>query len=105
MKVNYRGGRPYHIQTEEIMFVPPESQRSRPLLSPNEIPNVHENDDLLEPLAIIGFSLKYPQDADTAEGFWRVLQERRDVMTEWPKDRIKLDAFFYHDENQEQQVR
>ncbi|ROW08771.1 hypothetical protein VPNG_06429 [Cytospora leucostoma] len=59
--------------------------------------------DVLEPLAIIGFGLEYPQDAKTPEGFWRVLKEKRDVMTEWPSDRLNLDAFFYRDEGQKQQ--
>ncbi|CAN8097860.1 unnamed protein product [Discula destructiva] len=59
-------------------------------------------DDPLEPLAIVGFSFKYPQDADTTEGLWTILKEKRDVMTEWPKDRINLEAFFYKDEGQEQ---
>jgi hypothetical protein len=74
------------------------------------LPNTNESEpssddyDVLEPLAIIGFSLEYPQDADTPEGFWSVLEEGRDVVTDWPKDRINLDAFFYRDENQEQKV-
>lgn len=48
---------------------------------------------VVEPLAIIGFALKFPQDGDTTEGFWRILQERRDVMTPWPADRINFEAF------------
>lgn len=62
------------------------------------------NNDPLEPLAIIGFSLEYPQDANTQEGFWGVLEEKRDVMTEWPPDRLNLDAFFYRDASQKHQV-
>lgn len=62
-----------------------------------------ENDPV-EPLAIVGFSFKYPQEADTTEGLWTVLKEKRDVMTEWPKDRINLESFFYKDEGQKQNV-
>ncbi|KAJ2985763.1 hypothetical protein NUW58_g5359 [Xylaria curta] len=57
--------------------------------------------DLLEPLAIIGFSLKYPQDANTPQGFWDLMEERRCAMTEWPSDRINLNAFYHRDESQE----
>lgn len=82
----------------------PQSPRSQPTPSANGFPKNDGNSDVLEPLAIIGFALEYPQDANTPEGFWKVLEERRDVMTEWPSDRINLDAFFYRDEGQKQQV-
>ena len=48
----------------------------------------------LEPLAVIGFSLKFPQEATSAASFWRMLEERRCAMTEWPTDRISLDSFY-----------
>jgi acyl transferase domain-containing protein len=57
-----------------------------------------------EPLALIGFSLRYPQDADTPEGFWKVLEERRNVMTEWPADRIRLEAFYPKNGKQAEKV-
>ncbi|KAK9413400.1 hypothetical protein SUNI508_02599 [Seiridium unicorne] len=60
-------------------------------------------DDLLEPLALVGFSLKYPQDADTPEAFWRVLEQGRCLMTEWPDDRMNLDAFFHRGKRTEDQ--
>lgn len=62
-------------------------------------------DDTLEPLAIIGFALKFPQDADSPEGFWRVMEEKRCVMTEWPEDRFHLDAFFHRDSSQVNKVK
>ncbi|RDL41699.1 uncharacterized protein BP5553_01678 [Venustampulla echinocandica] len=51
--------------------------------------------DALEPLAIVGFSLKFPQDATTAESFWSMLLEGRNVSTEFPSDRMNIDA--HHD--------
>ncbi|KAI1745439.1 BcPKS1, polyketide synthase [Xylaria scruposa] len=60
--------------------------------------------DVLEPIAIIGFSLKYPEDGDSPEGFWKVLEEGRCVMTEWPKHRMRLDAFYEQDEAQDSQT-
>ncbi|KAI0015071.1 BcPKS1, polyketide synthase [Xylariomycetidae sp. FL0641] len=50
-------------------------------------------DEPLEPLAIIGMAIKFPQEADSLEGLWKILEERRCVMTEWPDDRLRLDAF------------
>ncbi|KAI1820011.1 BcPKS1, polyketide synthase [Xylaria intraflava] len=58
----------------------------------------------LEPLAIVGFSLRFPQDADTPEGFWRVLEHRQSLMTEWPEDRMKLDAFYHRDTGRKKQT-
>ncbi|TRX97451.1 hypothetical protein FHL15_001729 [Xylaria flabelliformis] len=62
------------------------------------------NGDVLEPIAIIGFALKYPEDGDSPEGFWKVLEEGRCVMTEWPKHRMRLDAFYEQDEAQDSQT-
>lgn len=51
--------------------------------------------DKLEPVAIIGFSLKFPQDAVTADAFWQMLCEARSAMTEVPQDRFNIDAFYH----------
>ncbi|KAM3158720.1 hypothetical protein ABEW05_000751 [Botrytis cinerea] len=53
--------------------------------------------DLLEPIAIVGISLKYPQDATGPEAFWKLIQEKRCTMTEWPSDRLNIDAFYHPD--------
>jgi len=53
--------------------------------------------DLLEPLAIVGFSLKFPQDATSSEYFWNMLVEARNVSTEFPKERMNIDAFHEQD--------
>ncbi|KAI0910921.1 beta-ketoacyl synthase [Ustulina deusta] len=46
-----------------------------------------------EPLAIIGFAFKFPQDATSPEEFWRILEERRCVMTKIPASRMNIDGF------------
>ena len=63
------------------------------------------DDEILESLAVVGFALRFPQDADSPEGFWTVMEEKRCVMTEWPDDRIHLDAFIHRDESQSSKVR
>ncbi|MCJ1386254.1 hypothetical protein MMC17_009380 [Xylographa soralifera] len=50
-----------------------------------------------EPIAVIGFSLKFPQDATSSEAFWKMMTEKRCSMTEWPKERLNLDAFYHPD--------
>jgi hypothetical protein len=39
-------------------------------------------------IAVIGFSFKLPQDVDDDSSFWETLQNRRNLMTEWPESRI-----------------
>ncbi|KAF2637935.1 ketoacyl-synt-domain-containing protein [Massarina eburnea CBS 473.64] len=51
-----------------------------------------------EPLAIVGLAFRFPGDADTPEGFWKMMEQRRCAMTEIPSERINIDAF-YHDDN------
>ena len=41
----------------------------------------------LEPVAVVGFAFKLPQDATTTEAFWQMLLYGQLAMTEVPKDR------------------
>ena len=45
-------------------------------------------------IAIVGFSFKGPQEAENGAGLWSVLEERRNLMTEWPKSRVNLNSFY-----------
>ncbi|KAI0895664.1 hypothetical protein F4806DRAFT_502638 [Annulohypoxylon nitens] len=47
------------------------------------------NDDI----AIVGFALKLPQDVNDVSSFWEVLENRRNLMTEWPESRINNGSF------------
>ncbi|KAI1378904.1 hypothetical protein F4677DRAFT_412357 [Hypoxylon crocopeplum] len=47
------------------------------------------NDDI----AIVGFSFKLPQDVNDVSSFWEVLQNQRNLMTEWPQSRINSSSF------------
>lgn len=47
----------------------------------------------VEPIAIVGLSLKFPQDATSSEAFWNMILEKRCAMTEIPSDRMNVDAF------------
>jgi hypothetical protein len=49
--------------------------------------------DIIEPLAIVGLSLKFPEDATDADSFWDMLMSGRNVSTEFPKDRLNIDSF------------
>ena len=50
-----------------------------------------------EPIAIVGFSMRFPQDATSSQGFWRMLCQGRSAMTEVPENRFNLKAFYHPD--------
>lgn len=49
--------------------------------------------DKYEPIAIIGFGLKFPQQASTPSGFWDLLVQGASARTVTPADRYNADAF------------
>ena len=53
----------------------------------------------LESIAVIGLSLKFPQEAISPDSFWSVLMDARCTMTEVPRDRFNGPAFFHPDSN------
>lgn len=74
-------------------------------MSPTRSPcNIPEQEPL-EPIAVIGFSLRMPQDAVTPQAFWTMLEEKKCAMTDWPKDRINVDAFYHPDHDRRDTVR
>ncbi|TVY80408.1 Highly reducing polyketide synthase azaB [Lachnellula suecica] len=71
---------------------------------PNGFPSHAVQQDILEPIAIIGLSLRYPQDATSPASFWEMIQEKRCAMTEVPKDRFDIDAFYHPDKDRRNTV-
>lgn len=49
--------------------------------------------DKLEPIAIVGISLRLPQAATSPQAFWKMLMEKRSAMTDIPSDRFNVNAF------------
>ena len=49
----------------------------------------------MEPIAIVGMAARFPQDANSIEGFWRLIHEGRRVASEIPEDRLNMDAFYH----------
>ncbi|KAJ4288369.1 hypothetical protein N0V90_011603 [Kalmusia sp. IMI 367209] len=48
----------------------------------------------MEPIAIIGFAFRLPGGANDESSLWTLLQENRNVMTEYPQSRVNIDAFY-----------
>ena len=47
------------------------------------------------PIAIVGLAGRYPGDAANPEKLWNLISEARSAMTEIPKDRFNIDAFWH----------
>lgn len=50
--------------------------------------------DEADPIAICGFSIKFPQDATSPEAFWKMMVEKRCAMTDFPANRINTEGFY-----------
>ena len=61
--------------------------------------------EVLEPIAIIGISQKFPQEAVNGDSFWKMLVSQRCASTEFPKDRLNIDAFYNPDPRKQSRVR
>ena len=57
------------------------------------------------PIAIVGYSLRFPQEATSSEAFWRMLVEGRSARTEVPSDRFNVDAFHHPNSARHDSVR
>lgn len=44
-------------------------------------------------IAVIGFAFKLPQDVNDVDDFWDVLQNRKNLMTPWPENRMNAESF------------
>lgn len=58
-----------------------------------------------EDVAVIGIAIKFPQDATSTVSFWNMLIERRSALSDVPKDRYNIDAFWSPDASEPGTVR
>lgn len=62
----------------------------------DNIPSSRDH-DTTEPLAIVGISLRFPQEAVTEEGFWDTLIQQKNTFTVFPEDRLSASAIYHAD--------
>ncbi|KAL8962774.1 MAG: hypothetical protein Q9193_000876 [Seirophora villosa] len=53
------------------------------------------SEDVLEPIAVVGISLKFPAAATSEERFWKMMLEKRCASKDYPSDRMNIDAFYH----------
>ncbi|KAL9020487.1 MAG: hypothetical protein Q9185_002260 [Variospora sp. 1 TL-2023] len=57
-------------------------------------PEEDEGKSVVEPIAVIGLSLTFPQKASSPETFWQMLMEGESALTHVPRDRYDWEGFF-----------
>ena len=50
-------------------------------------------EDKLEPIAVVGLALKFPQDATDPTSFWRMMMDKNSARSGIPPERFNIDAF------------
>jgi acyl transferase domain-containing protein len=50
-----------------------------------------------EPIAVIGFSFRYPRGANTDDALWKMMLESVCASSDIPEDRMNIDAFYHPD--------
>ncbi|GFF87206.1 hypothetical protein IFM53868_05068 [Aspergillus udagawae] len=56
-----------------------------------------DSEDILTPLAVVGLSFKFPQNASSPQGFWDMLEAGRSASTVFPASRMNIDAHYHQD--------
>ncbi|KAL8660772.1 MAG: hypothetical protein Q9202_006239 [Teloschistes flavicans] len=59
--------------------------------------NADSEQDLLEPIAVIGFSLTFPRQAISSTAFWQMLMEGKSALTNVPESRYNWKGFYDKD--------
>lgn len=65
----------------------------------------HEDQDRLEPIAIVGYSFRFPGDATNSKAFWQMMMEKRCATSDTPEDRISISQWQHPDGKRRGQVR
>lgn len=61
------------------------------------------DDDILDPIAIVGFSFQFPGATDS-DALWEMMLDKRCVAKEAPKERLNVDGWYHPDSNRRGQV-
>ncbi len=67
---------------------------------PTRDQSITQDGGVLPPLAIIGMSFRFPQDATSPSAFWKMMVEKRCASTETPGDRFNVSSHYHPDRNQ-----
>lgn len=65
---------------------------------------MEEETGQIKPIAVVGFSFGFPQDATSSEAFWDMLLNRKNTNTPIPPQRMSATAMYSPDASRRGQV-
>ena len=71
---------------------------------PTQIDKSSFGNESSAPIRVIGYPLRFPQEATSSEAFWRMLEEGRSARTDIPSDRFNVEAFYHPDSTRHDSV-
>jgi hypothetical protein len=63
-----------------------------------------EDHDKVEPIAVVGFSFGFPQEAVSSEAFWEMMMNKRGSCTKIPPERFNSAAMYHQDASRKGQA-
>lgn len=57
-----------------------------------------------DPIVVVGFGFRFPQDAVSEDAFWDIICEGRSTMTEVPKSRFNINGLWSKDGSRQDTV-
>jgi acyl transferase domain-containing protein len=58
-------------------------------------PSFVQEQDKLEPIAIVGIGCRFPDDATSPEKFWEMLMQKHSARRDIPPERFNIDSFYH----------
>ena len=57
-----------------------------------------------EPIAVVGLSFGFPQEATSSDAFWEMMIKKRNSITPFPNERLNTSAMYHPDPDRRGQV-
>jgi hypothetical protein len=80
------------------------SHEAQTLGDENESSTKRTDDEYQEPIAIVGLAFQFPGGVVTEDDFWDMMAEKKCLSTDFPADRINIDAFYSPDDKKKNTV-
>lgn len=62
------------------------------------------NDQQQDAIAIVGYSILFPEDATTSDALWDIMMQKRNTARQFPTSRLNTDSMYHPDTNRRGQV-
>ncbi len=80
------------------------SERKGGTIKDSHRAQVYGDTHKFEPIAIVGLSFEFPQNATSSDAFWELLMSKGNTATGFPEHRLAVSAMYHPDRNRRGQV-